>query len=382
MQQAYLDNAATTPIDEQVIDTMTEVMRESFGNPSSIHHYGRKARTLVEQSRKTIAQLLGAAPGEIFFTSGGTESDNLALRSAVFDLDCQHIVTTAIEHDAVLKTAQYLAEQGHATLHLLPLQANGHIDMASLEKLLKEIKGKALVSLMHANNEIGNLLDIESVGQICKEYGAIFHSDTVQTIGHLPVKPKEWKIDFLAGSAHKFHGPKGVGFIFINEDISVKPLILGGSQERNMRGGTENLVSIVGMAKALEIGYAEMQHQQERISGLKHYMADGLKKLIPGIAFNGDCLGRSNFTVLNASFPLEIEDDMMLFNLDIAGIAASGGSACSSGSNIGSHVLAALKPEDERINVRFSFGKFTTQEEIDYTLQEMAKFLPKKVLAT
>lgn len=372
----YLDNAATTPMHEEVVDLMSRLMREQYGNPSSIHSHGRKARTLIEKSRKKVAAALGVAPGEIFFTSGGTEADNMALHCAVRDLECNHIITSPIEHHAVLHTAEHIEKIDGLKLSQVKLLPNGHVDLESLKKLLQENKGKTtLVSLMHANNEIGNLLPLAEVGAICEEYGAFFHSDTVQTVGHLPVNPKAAKLHFLAASAHKFNGPKGVGFIYVDENIQLKPYIHGGAQERNMRGGTENVMGIVGLAKALEISLAEMEEMTERITGLRNYMIAQIKERIPQAEFNGDYNGSTNYIPLNVSFPMEKDGDMLLFNLDIAGISVSGGSACSSGSNTGSHVLRAIDVDADKSSIRFSFGKFTTKEEIDYTLNKLTEIV-------
>lgn len=368
----YLDNAATTPIDKAVIDIMTTVMNDCYGNPSSIHAHGRKARTYIEKSRKKVAQLLGVAPGEICFTSGGTEADNMALNCAVCDLDCTHIITSKTEHHAVLYTAQKLEKTANIKVSYVNILPNGHIDIEDLEQILEANKElKTIVSLMHANNEIGNILDIEKVGELCKKYTAYFHTDTVQTIGHIPVKPKDWNVHFLAASAHKFNGPKGSGFIFIDESVQVKPFIYGGSQERNLRGGTENIIGIVGLAKAMDIAYTEMEEMTAKLSGLKKHMINRFKTELPSVVLNGDAEGRSNYVTLNVGFPLKKDADMMLFNLDIAGISASGGSACSSGSNIGSHVLAEIGASSDCANIRFSFGKYNNIDEIDFTVDKI-----------
>lgn len=376
--RVYLDNAATTPLDPEVRDRVCEVMREYYGNPSSIHEQGRQSRTVIEKSRKSVANMLGVAPGEIFFTSGGTEADNMAINCAVFDRKVQHIITSRIEHHAVLHTVQRLEELGLIRVSYVNIGENGHIDLNHLEELLqKEKDTQTLVSLMHANNEIGNLLDLQQVGQLCEIYGALFHSDTVQTIAHLPIAVKETKADFITASAHKFHGPKGVGFIYVNNEVQVKPFIQGGSQERNMRGGTENVYGIAGMAKAMELAYDDIDEQQNRIGGFKQYMKEQFQKAIPDIRFNGDTSKeKSLFTVLNVGLPPSENGEMLLFNLDIDGVSASGGSACSSGSDVGSHVLNELLPSDDnRINVRFSFSKYNTQEEIDYTIDKVKNLL-------
>ena len=376
--KVYLDNAATTPIDPQVLDLMHKVQCENYGNPSSIHTIGRKSRTLIEKSRKKIASILGVAPGEIFFTSGGTEADNMALQCAVHHLGCKRIITSAIEHHAVLHTCEELHREAGIQLDLVSLDEKGRINLEHLETLLKDSpKGKTIVSLMHANNEIGNMIDLLAVGNICEAYGALFHSDTVQTIGHWDVKPKESKVHFLAASAHKFNGPKGIGFIYLDENVKIRPMIHGGSQERNMRGGTENIGGIVGLCKALELSIEEMETMKARICELRAYFIEQLEQGIPGVSFNGDYLGNTNYIPLNVSFPVQEGDDMLLFNLDIAGIAASGGSACSSGSDVGSHVLAQLKLKPNTNNIRFSFGKYNTKEDIDLTVAALKDIFKK-----
>ncbi|MHB1279559.1 MAG: cysteine desulfurase family protein [Bacteroidia bacterium] len=369
--RVYLDNASTTPLDPGVAESMLEIMQHKFGNPSSIHAHGREVRTLVEEARKTVARLLNVTPSEIFFTSGGTEADNMSLRCSVEDLGVTRIITSPIEHHAVLHTAEELAKKGKVQLDLVHVLENGHIDLAHLETLLKASDKKTLVSLMHANNELGNLLDLEAVSALCQEHKALFHCDTVQTIGHYPLDLQKIKLDFLAAAAHKFNGPKGVGFIYISNRNRLHPLITGGSQERNMRGGTENVYGIVGLAKALQLAHDIMEAKKTHISGLKSYMINRLEQEIPGIRFNGDAKGKSLYTVVNVSFPPSKVSDMMLFKLDIEGISASGGSACSSGSDVGSHVLTALGVDKDRANVRFSFGKYNTIEEIDFVIEKL-----------
>lgn len=369
--RVYLDNAATTPLDAGVAESMLEIMQHKFGNPSSIHAHGREVRTLVEEARKTVAKLLNVTPSEIFFTSGGTEADNMSLRCSVEDLGVQRIITSPIEHHAVLHTAEELAKKGKVQLDMVNVLENGHIDLAHLETLLKASDKKTLVSLMHANNELGNLLDLNTVSALCQEHKALFHCDTVQTIGHYPFDLQKTKIDFLAAAAHKFNGPKGVGFIYISNRNRLHPLITGGSQERNMRGGTENVYGIVGLAKALQLANDILETKRAHISGLKSYMIQRLEEEIPGVRFNGDAKGNSLYTVVNVSFPPSKVSDMMLFKLDIEGISASGGSACSSGSDVGSHVLTVLGVDKERANVRFSFGKYNTKEEIDFVIEKL-----------
>lgn len=375
MQRIYLDNAATTALDPQVLEVMMPYLTEKFGNPSSIYSYGREGRLAIETARKAVAKMLNAHPAEIFFTSGGTESSNTAITAAVRDLGCKHIITSAIEHHATLHTVEYLQHSGEAVLSYVKVLPNGHIDMADLQKLLSESEEKCLVTLMHANNEIGNLLDIYAVGNICKNYGAIFHSDTVQTVGHYPFDLRNTPVHFITGAAHKFNGPKGVGILYINENISIKPYIHGGSQERNMRAGTENLYGIVGFAKALEIATVNYQKDSAAIQELKTYMADQLQQRVTGVAFNGDTFGNSLYTVLNVSFPKTEKSEMMLFNLDINHICASGGSACTSGADQGSHVIRAINNNPNRIAVRFSFAKHNTKEEIDTVVNKLQELI-------
>jgi cysteine desulfurase len=377
MQRVYFDNAATTPLDKEVLAAMIPMMENDFGNPSSTHGHGRAVKTHIEEARKTVSKLLNCTPGEIFFTSGGTEADNMAIRKSVECLGVKNIITSPIEHHAVLHTVEELHKEGKVQMHLVNLLPNGHVDLGHLEELLKN-NSNVLVSLMHANNELGNLLDVEKVGELCKEYNALFHCDTVQTVGHYHLDLSKLNIHFLACAAHKFNGPKGVGFIYINHGVKLNPYITGGAQERNMRGGTENVYGIVGLAKALEISIRDLVNEQEHIQGLKTYMIERLRGTIPGVEFNGDVEGRSLYTVLNTSFPPSPIGEMMLFKLDIAGISASGGSACSSGSNVGSHVLTAIKCDPNRAAVRFSFGKQNVKEEIDFVIEKLQEMLKLK----
>jgi len=367
----YFDNAATTAIDPEVFRVMTSVMQEHYGNPSSIHAHGREVRTLIEKSRKTVAQLLKVSPAEIFFTSGGTEADNMAIRKGIIDNGITHAISSPLEHHAVLHTLEEMEKSGQVKLSLLAVDSKGNVDLAQLEELLKT-SPRTLVSLMHANNEIGTLLDIERVSELCQQYNALFHCDTVQTMGHYVHDLTKVHIDFLTCAAHKLHGPKGVGFLYINHNVKIKPLLYGGAQERNMRGGTENVYGIVGLAKALEIAYEEMDQHQAHIQGLKSYMMERLSKDLPGVKINGETdPEKSLYTVLNVCFPEMDMADMLLFNLDIAGISASGGSACSSGSNIGSHVLTAIGASAARPSVRFSFSKYNTKEEVDTVVAKL-----------
>ncbi|SHN29129.1 cysteine desulfurase family protein [Mucilaginibacter sp. OK098] len=369
--RVYFDNAATTPLDPEVLKTMYTVMESTYGNPSSIHSHGREARTLIERSRKTIANLLHTSPAEIFFTSSGTEADNMAIRCGINDHNIKHAITSRLEHHAVLHTMEALEKAGVIKLSFVDVDSKGSVDYDHLETLLKDNE-RSFVSLMHANNEIGTLSDMERVGDLCEAYNAIYHCDTVQTMGHYQHDLSKLKAHFLVCAGHKLHGPKGVGFLHINHRIKIKPLIYGGAQERNMRGGTENIYGIVGLAKALEIAYSEMEQHQKHIQGLKTYMIDQLLESIPGINFNGETdPAKSLYTVLNVQFPEMDMADMLLFNLDIAGISASGGSACSSGSDIGSHVLTAIGASSSRPSVRFSFSKYSTKEEVDFTVAKV-----------
>ncbi|RZK50273.1 MAG: cysteine desulfurase [Pedobacter sp.] len=381
-KRVYLDNAATTPIDPLVIQEMTTVMQEYYGNPSAIHALGREVRTLVEKARKSVATLLNAAPSEIFFTSGGTEADNTAIRCGIAAYGIRHAITTKIEHHAVEHTLGMLLKEGIIDkLSFVNIDAKGNLDYAHLEQLLAENE-RSFVSLMHANNEIGTLSDMERIGDLCEKYEAIYHADTVQTMGHFVHDVKKLKVHFLVCAAHKLHGPKGVGFLYVNSNIKIPPMIYGGAQERNMRGGTENVYGIVGLAKALEIAYAEMAEHQAHIQGLKDYLKAQLEAEIPGIGFNGETdADKSLYTVLNVSFPEMDMADMLLFNLDINGVCASGGSACSSGSNIGSHVLNGIKADPNRPAVRFSFSKYTTKEDIDYVMEKVKMVVKQSALA-
>lgn len=371
----YFDNAATTPLDKDVLEAMMPFLTEKFGNPSSIYSYGRETRLAIEQARKTVAKILNAHPAEIFFTSGGTESSNTAISAAVRDLECKHIITSAIEHHATLHSVEHLNKLNLAKISYVKLLADGHIDMDHLELLLASNQGKTLVTLMHANNEIGNILNINRVGELCKQYNAIFHCDTVQTVGHYPFDLRKTPVHFITGAAHKFHGPKGVGLLYINENVRINPLVHGGGQERNMRAGTENLYGIIGFAKALELATAHHDTQKEYINALKHYMHDELKKNIPGVSFNGDVFGKSLYTVLNVGLPKTEKSEMLLFNLDINNICASGGSACTSGADAGSHVIRAINNNPNQIAIRFSFSRHNTKEEIDTVVAKLKELI-------
>ena len=374
--KVYLDNAATTPIASEVIEEIQPYLNNYFGNPSSTHAFGRKTKNAIEINRKKIADLIQAKNNEIIFTSGGTEADNMALRCAVFDLNVKRIITTKIEHHAVLHTAECLRDQENVEIIFLATDHNGNPDLVQLESILND-KVNTLVTLMHANNEIGTLLPIKKVASICAKHKHVyFHSDTVQTMGHYNFNLSETPIDFLTCSAHKLHGPKGVGFLYVNQKISLNPLITGGSQERKNRGGTENLYGIVGLGKAMEMAYENLASHQKHIQDLKSFMKKELEKIDQRISFNGETSPeKSLYTVLNVCFPADVCNSMLLFSLDIHGIAASGGSACSSGSNQGSHVLAELPHQENCQSVRFSFSRFNTQEDVEFTIEKIRSII-------
>lgn len=374
--KVYLDSAATTAMDKEVIEVMAAGMGEVFGNPSSTHQFGRTAKAALEKARKQIAQTLNALPGEIFFTSGGTEADNIAIRGLVKAYGIEHIVSTTIEHHAVEHTVEAMREERGVKITYLSVNEFGDIDYDELEDLLSK-ESNVLVTLMHANNEIGNLLDLERVGNMCEKYNAVLHSDTVQTVGHFPIDTQKLKVNTLAGAAHKFHGPKGVGFLYLRKGSKMQPLMTGGGQERELRSGTENLWGIVGMAKALEVETRDMEENIAYIKGLKQYMIDLLKEKVEGVSFNGRSaeLDNSLYTVLNVSIPPVDHKDMLLFMLDMKGVAVSGGSACSSGANVGSHVIAGLGKNIDNMNLRFSFSKYNTKEELDYAVEQLVSIL-------
>ncbi len=374
MKKIYLDNAATTKLDEHVFDAMLPFLKDEFGNPSSIHSFGRKTRSAIETARKSVSKLLNVTPAEIFFTSGGTEADNMAIVQTISSHNIKHAITSKIEHHAVEHTLQVLEKEGKIKLSWVNIDNKGNVDLAHLETLLQNNE-RSFVSLMHANNEIGTLLPIEQVGNICEKHNAIFHSDTVQTMGHYSMNLPELKVHLVTCAAHKFHGPKGVGFLYINHNLKINPFIHGGAQERNMRGGTENVSGIIGLAKALEICNAEMIEHTQHIQELKTYMRKKVESEIPGTIINGENDENSLYTVLNCCFPKSDKGEMLLFNLDIHGIAASGGSACSSGSNQGSHVLRGIGADMERPSVRFSFSKYSTKEEIDFVVSKLKELL-------
>ena len=373
----YLDNAATTPLAPAVLEAMMPSMHTLCGSPSSIHAHGRKAKVAVEKARKQVAALLNVSPAEIFFTSGGTEGNNMALWGSVAAQGIAQVITSPLEHHAVLHPLAQLAQAGHIQLHYVQVDAQGNLQYDHLEHLLKA-HPQALVSLMHANNEIGNFNDLVRIGALCQTYGARFHTDAVQTIGHCVLDFQALPVHLAVGSAHKFHGPKGVGLLYIRGGTQVTPLIHGGAQERNMRGGTENVPGIVGLSKALELAYQHLEEDQQYIQGLKDRMIQRLQALIPGVAFNGTSAQAeaSLYTILSVSLPPADSYDMLVFNLDIQQISASVGSACASGSNVGSHVLQALGTDPQRGTVRFSFSTYNTAEEVDYVAAQLAKLCP------
>jgi cysteine desulfurase len=378
--RVYLDNAATTPIAPEVVEAMLPVLKDGFGNPSSTHFYGRQTKALIETSRRTVSKLLNCQASEIIFTSGGTEADNMALYSSVNQLGVKHIITSSIEHHAVGHTAEAIQAEGLARVSYVKLDENGTVDLADLERLLNT-EDKSLVSLMHANNEIATLLPLKEVSTLCRKYSAYFHSDTVQTMGHYAFDLKELDIDFITCAAHKFHGPKGIGFLYVNKNVKAEALIHGGAQERGLRGGTENVYGIVGLAKAMELAYDDVEAHQQHVQGLKSYMIDQLKSIFSDISFHGQTEpSKALYTVLNVCFPRTEKAGMLLFTLDLKGVAVSGGSACSSGATKGSHVLEGINADMTRPNVRFSFSRFTTKEEIDFALEQV-KVVFEKTLA-
>ena len=372
----YLDNAATTALDKEVLEAMMPYLTEHFGNPSSIYSYGRETRLAIENSRKSVAKILGTKPANIFFTSGGTESNNTAISASIRDLGCTHIISSPIEHHAVLHTVEHYCECNDLTHSFVKLTGEGAIDYDDLEHQLKEhtyAGKKCLVSLMHANNEIGVLLEIKKVGELCKEHGAIFHSDCVQTVGHYPVNLSQIPVHFISAASHKFHGPKGVGVLYVSDEVNIKPFIFGGGQERNMRAGTENVYGIVGFAKALEIAMRDYEKESSYIKELKACMKARLIESVPGVGFNDTT--DSLYTVLSVCFPKTEKSDFLLMSLDMANICVSGGSACSSGADAGSHVIRALQKINDCTTIRFSFSKYNTKEEVDRVVEKLKELV-------
>lgn len=379
MQKVYLDNAATTQVRREVVEEMQRALEDTYGNPSSTHSFGRTAKSQVESARKTIAKHLNATASEIIFTSGGTEADNMILRCAVRDLGVKTLITSKIEHHAVLHTCEELENEYGISLWFVDLDADGNPDLNHLESLLNKDDSKKLVSLMHVNNEVGNLLDLDAVCRLCQENEALFHSDTVQSVGHFEWDLQETSIDFLTAAAHKFHGPKGVGFAFIRKNSGLKPLIVGGSQERGFRAGTEPFHNIVGLEVAFTTAYEKLATEKEYVLGLKTYFIEKLQEAIPEVQFNGlsNDFEKSTYTLVNVRLPFDVQKSLMLlFHLDLKGIACSKGSACQSGSDKGSHVLTALLPEEElkKPSIRFSFSHFNTKEELDYVIGILKEF--------
>ena len=379
VKNVYFDNAATTPIRAEVVDVMHEVLKDNFGNPSSTHAFGRSAKTQIETARKSIAKHFNAHPQEIIFTSGGTESDNMLVRCAVQDLGVETVITSKIEHHAILHAVEYLAERKLATVLYVKTDADGAVDYTDFAHLLAADDSKKLVSLMHINNEIGTILDLERVSNLCKTHDALFHTDAVQGVGHYAIDLEQIAVDFLSAAAHKFHGPKGIGFSFVRKNSGLQPFILGGSQERGLRAGTESVHNIVGMAKALEIAYAKLEDEQQYLKELKAQAIKQLTDAFPDIHFNGCCsdMDRSTFTLVNVALPISEEKASLLnFHLDLNGIACSKGSACQSGSAKGSHVLEEVVPVALKNwpSIRFSFSVFNTQDDVDYLVKTLATF--------
>ena len=375
MKQAriYLDNAASTPMYPEVIQEMTKLMTEFYGNPSAVHFYGRHAKNTIEEARKIIATGLGASQGEIFFTSGGTEANNTALKCAVRDLGVRRIITSPTEHHSVLQSCQRLKDQ--IDLEFIDVDHHGRPSLAHLEQLLEMTDDRTLVSLMHGNNEVGTMIDLQTFGTLIRSHRALFHTDAVQTVAHFPIRLNELNVDFLSASAHKFHGPKGVGILYINAENAIQPLIDGGSQERNMRAGTENIAGIRAMATAFQLSGERMPETASAVRQLKNYTAKEIKRAFPESSINGDSGEASLYTVLNITFPESANSQLLLLHLDIEGISTSGGSACSSGATKGSHVLQAMQVDPNATTIRVSFSEFNTREEVDQLIEKLVKIL-------
>tara|TARA_B110000003_G_scaffold274757_1_gene315516 strand:- start:1098 stop:2243 length:1146 start_codon:yes stop_codon:yes gene_type:complete len=380
MSKVYLDNAATTKVRDEVADSITEVIKNEYGNPSSTHSYGRSSKSIVETSRKEIAALLNVSSSEIIFTSGGTEGDNMILRNCVKNLNVKHIVSSKIEHHAVTHTIDYLLTCNDIKITYVKIHSNGDIDYDDLESILEGSSEKTLVSLMHINNELGNISNIKLISDLCKKYNALFHSDTVQSIGHYDLDFNKLQLDFFVASAHKFHGPKGVGFAFVRKNTKLGSFITGGMQEKGFRAGTESVHNIYGMSEALKISLKNLVNEKKYVTDIKNYFISKISNEIKGVKFNGTSgeADKSTYTLVNVLLPIDKKTGgLFMFKLDMKGIACSKGSACQSGSDNGSHVLNEIqnKQDNENISLRFSFSIFNTKKDIDYTILELKKLI-------
>ena len=380
MSTIYLDNAATTKVREEIVDTISSIIKNEYGNPSSTHSYGRSSKSLIESSRKEIADILNVKTSEIIFTSGGTEGDNMIIRNCVNNLGVSHIITTKIEHHAVTHTIDDLIESNNIKVSYVKVSKSGDVDLNNLEEILKRSDEKSLVSLMHINNEIGNITDIQLVSKICQKYNSLFHSDTVQSIGHYDLDFNELGLDFFVASAHKFHGPKGVGFAFVKKNTQLGSFITGGMQEKGFRAGTESVHNIYGMSEALKISLNNLSKEKQYVSEIKSYFISKISNEIENIKFNGNSadLSKSTYTLVNVLLPVDKKTGgLFMFKLDMKGIACSKGSACQSGSDNGSHVLNEIQNKEDncKISLRFSFSIYNTKDEIDYTVKEIKNLL-------
>ena len=379
--KVYFDNAATTPLRKEIITSMTDLMNQSYGNPSSTHTFGRKAKTVLENSRREIANHFNVSSKEIIFTSGGTESDNMILRSAVESYGIETIVTSKIEHHAVLNVVEYLSTK-NIKIEYVEINQDGSININNLESILESDNSKKLVSLMHVNNEIGNILDLQNVSKICKKNSCLFHTDAVQSVGHYEIDLNKIPVDFLSASAHKFHGPKGIGFSFIRNTSKLKPFIIGGGQEWGARAGTESVYNVVGMSTALTIAYENLEIESKHIKNIKLYFVKKLKELFPDVVFNGNSQGfdKNTYTIVNVALPIiPHKIDLLNFHLDLKGIACSKGSACQSGSSSGSHVINHLRKNNKWPSLRFSFSIFNSIDEVDYLMKTLKSFVKETV---
>ena len=379
--KVYFDNAATTPLRKEIIASMTNLMNQSYGNPSSTHTFGRKAKTVLENSRREIANHFNVSSKEIIFTSGGTESDNMILRSAVESYGIETIVTSKIEHHAVLNVVEYLSTK-NIKIEYVEINQDGSININNLESILESDNSKKLVSLMHVNNEIGNILDLQNVSKICKKNSCLFHTDAVQSVGHYEIDLNKIPVDFLSASAHKFHGPKGIGFSFVRNTSKLKPFIIGGGQEWGARAGTESVYNVVGMSTALTIAYENLEIESKHIKNIKLYFVKKLKELFPDVIFNGNSQGfdKNTYTIVNVAIPIiPHKIDLLNFHLDLKGIACSKGSACQSGSSSGSHVINHLRKNNKWPSLRFSFSIFNSIDEVDYLMKTLKSFVKETV---